>query len=107
MKPCATCSSTCCRLPFPLTVTDADIERLGPLAVHVLPLDQPTGAFVGQLPKQADGACIFLRDDGCTVHEVKPEVCRKFDPYDCGMFEPDPAKEQGRLRLRVLDPEPA
>jgi Fe-S-cluster containining protein len=105
MGPCATCWSSCCRLPGPVGVTAADVARLGDLARHVLPPDDPSSRFAGQLAKLADNACVFLRDDGCAVHEIKPEICRQFDAATCGMFVPDAEKESGRLRLRVLEPE--
>ena len=41
------------------------------------------------LKDQEDGSCIFLSEQGCTVHEAKPKQCRTFpmewrdeDAYD-------------------------
>lgn len=30
------------------------------------------------LKKHADEACIFLRENGCSIHAVKPQQCRDF-----------------------------
>lgn len=33
----------------------------------------------GVLRRTADGACVYLGDAGCTIHDRAPYVCRKFD----------------------------
>jgi Fe-S-cluster containining protein len=33
------------------------------------------------LKRQADGACIYLTDAGCSIYDARPAVCRLFD---CG-----------------------
>ncbi len=30
------------------------------------------------LHMRKDGACIYLTDDGCSIHSVKPQQCRDF-----------------------------
>lgn len=101
MSPCATCTSACCRWPIAIGMTPADIERLGPArAVHVLPPEFPGGYYVGQLAKAADGTCIFLRENGCAIHEVKPEMCQQLEASTCRYYEPDAKKQLGLVRLR-------
>lgn len=31
------------------------------------------------LAKRADGACVYLGADGCTIHDRAPSLCRSFD----------------------------
>lgn len=101
MTRCGTCTSACCRAPGPVLLTAADIERLGAARAQlVTPTDLPGGHFVGQLERAPDGACVFLLDDGCAVHEVKPEACRTFDAETCGLYQPDARKVLGLVRLR-------
>ena len=57
-------------------------------AVRLLPADDPAqyrtephsdvpGALM--LAHKPDGDCFYLGPDGCTIHETKPLMCRKFD----------------------------
>jgi Fe-S-cluster containining protein len=46
-------------------------------------------------------ACINLREDGCSIYEHRPEVCRQFSGFGCTMVEEDPRKKEGLIQLRV------
>ncbi len=48
------------------------------------------------------GSCVFLRDDGCAVYEVRPQACRDQSSSSCGAWSPDAEKIAGRVRLRVV-----
>jgi Fe-S-cluster containining protein len=52
--------------------------------------------------KKEDGACVFLRDDGCSIYEHRPDVCREYDAFTCDTFEEDHKKVEGKVKLRVL-----
>lgn len=82
---CRRCN-TCCRRAWRIGLTpdeDAALRRLYP----DMPVPQP---FTGDdepgllaMPRQADGACAFLDEEGCRVHrehgpEAKPGMCRRF-----------------------------
>lgn len=36
--------------------------------------------YVYQMKKTAEGFCFFLRDDSCSIYEVRPLICR-FYPF--------------------------
>lgn len=55
---------------------------------------------VQTLLKKADGACVYLGDQGCTIYENRPKVCRDFD---CREHYYKPAAE--RLRVEAKMPE--
>jgi Fe-S-cluster containining protein len=79
-------------------VTAEEAERFGD---QVIRSDAHGWAFVGELRKGPDGACIFLGPDGCSVYERRPGVCRDFIAETCGMYVQDPAKVLGLITLRV------
>lgn len=35
-----------------------------------------------RLKSRPGGGCIYLGDDGCTIHDRRPQVCRTFDCRD-------------------------
>ena len=54
------------------------------------------GAF---LKVQADGSCIYLKEDGCSIYDKRPGVCRAFD---CRRYvELDPARTDPHFDPRV------
>lgn len=80
---CSKCGA-CCRWGGSVLLTDRDITRL---AGH-LALSEPE--FIERhtrlapsrkqlaLLDQTDGSCAFLRGDGCSVYDARPEQCRTF-----------------------------
>jgi Fe-S-cluster containining protein len=82
-------------------VTAADVARLGPGAPFVPRPDLDPG-HVGVLQQTAEGACVFLGPDGCSVYERRPDVCRTFGAVTCDRYAPDARKQLGLVRLRVL-----
>lgn len=47
-------------------------------------------------------ACMFLQKDGCAIYEGRPQVCRDYSAWTCDIYEEDPDKVSGKVRLRVL-----
>jgi len=80
---CQRCGN-CCRWPGEVVISDAEISAI---ALH---LGLPEQGFIATytalrksrmgltLKQKADGACILLEADACSVHAVKPAQCRAF-----------------------------
>jgi len=80
---CERCTA-CCRWPGQVRVTDAEIAKLAAFK-HMSEHD-----FIQQftrlrhdrralvLQEKADGSCVFLDGDDCSVQPVKPQQCRDF-----------------------------
>ncbi len=68
--PCGSCTA-CCRGP------DREL-RLGP---EDDPNDWDTYEQRGgyYLARKENGDCLYLGDEGCTIYEKRPVVCREFD----------------------------
>ena len=70
--PCAGCSACCYYDGIPV-----DKKRDSRRLPHLLTERTCDGGLV--LQRRADGACIHLGAQGCTVYEHRPSVCRSFD----------------------------
>lgn len=80
---CQRCTA-CCRWPGQVRLTDAEIARLAAF------LGLRDGEFIERftrlrddrrglsLVEKANGECIFLAGDDCSVQSVKPQQCRDF-----------------------------
>jgi uncharacterized protein len=80
---CQRCTA-CCRWPGQVRLTNGEITRLAAFKG----LSEPN--FIQQfmrlrwdrgglaLQEKADGGCIFLDGDDCSVQPVKPQQCRDF-----------------------------
>ena len=40
------------------------------------------GTRIGHAIKQDGGKCVYLADDGCSIWETRPAMCRHFDCRD-------------------------
>jgi Fe-S-cluster containining protein len=95
---CTHCGK-CCRWPGNVLLTEPDIERLS----AALKLD--SRAFIERFTRLAenraqlslrdgeDGACIFLKQDRCSVYAARPAQCRIFPfpnttPEECPGLTP-------------------
>lgn len=67
--PCGTCTQ-CCRGVEVQLVTGADDPTL-----YLLDPE----ATIPTLARQADGSCVYLRENLCTIYQYRPFVCRTFD----------------------------
>lgn len=70
--PCGGCSACCHYAGIPV-----DMKRDKGRLLHLLTERTRDGDLV--LQQRADGACIHLGKQGCTVYEHRPAVCRSFD----------------------------
>jgi uncharacterized protein len=75
--PCAGCFA-CCYYEGITVDKKRDNRRLP----HLLTERNADGELVLQR-RRADGACVHLGEEGCTVYEHRPAVCRAFD---CRVF---------------------
>ena len=69
--------SVCCHYPAVVVDERRDRKRLARLLTE----RSPDGELV--LQRRSDGACVHLGEQGCTVYEQRPAVCRTFD---CRVF---------------------
>lgn len=123
--PCNTCSSKCCRTFDSIRVTLEDVRRMEAGGDAVLkaaswPIEKVGDAiefyyddehsaawngYVGQLmleDRDGDPTCPFLGDSGCQIYEHRPLTCREFSAWTCGMWEEDPDKTDGKVKLKVV-----
>jgi hypothetical protein len=74
--PCGGCTA-CCRRDlialFPEHGDDVASYETEPA------VDPRNGREVTVLKRRPDGACIYLGEDGCTIHARAPAICRVFD----------------------------
>lgn len=73
---CGACTA-CCYYPGIVVDGKRDQRRLP----HLLTERSHDGELV--LRQRSDGACVHLGEQGCTVYEHRPAVCRTFD---CRIF---------------------
>ncbi|MFH1721624.1 MAG: YkgJ family cysteine cluster protein [Candidatus Altiarchaeota archaeon] len=67
------CCGNCCRFRT-IDLTKEDIKRIesaGHKGFH-----EKFGK--GERLKRNKGRCVFVVDDKCSIHEIKPEICKKF-----------------------------
>ena len=80
---CQRCTN-CCRWPGFVRITEAEILSISRfLGVSEDEFIQNTTRLRPNrdglaLIDQADGACIFLQGNDCSIQEVKPQQCRDF-----------------------------
>lgn len=64
----------CCRKELVLLTANDD-----PMAFTTVEVINPlNGQTAHAIPLKADGACHYLGDQGCTIYERRPEICRAF-----------------------------
>lgn len=116
--PCTTCTGACCYKYDEVRLSIDDLNNLhaalGKEAADGYTLyetgERWTG-YAGALKKaprmiagqHIEGACYYLRSDGCSIYQHRPTVCREYSAWTCGdTYEADPKKVAGKVRLRVL-----
>lgn len=67
---CSMCGNCCRFLTTP--VTDADIARIREGGYDDFVRDDMKAL------KRVNGRCMFLKDDRCSIHEIRPQVCRDY-----------------------------
>ncbi|MBV9756027.1 MAG: YkgJ family cysteine cluster protein [Alphaproteobacteria bacterium] len=71
--PCAGCTECCYTEHLPVDPRQEPPERLARLDTV------PTADGKRELRKRADGACVHLGPQGCTVYADRPTICRTYD----------------------------
>lgn len=89
---CKMCGS-CCRRLLNLEITAYDIVNWWEMGrtdiiAHLIAIQDEVAKSYGApliftFPRRGDGACIYLRNNICTIHEVKPLACRIY-PFGLG-----------------------
>lgn len=72
--PCGSCR-LCCRADVIMLLPEEG-DDVASYEHEILRLPEGVGAVV---KKGADGNCIYLGVDGCTIHDRAPAICRIFD----------------------------
>lgn len=81
-RSCALATARCCRLRVP--VSSRDVKRLGHIVDALWPHTDLPGDYVAELPRKADGRCLFLdTDESCAIYSVRPQACRDQDSGVC------------------------
>ena len=75
-----TCCGDCCRGYGGTVISDADIEKITrfldvdrDLFLETYCVKSPNGWMIAQ---REDGFCRFVKDKRCSIHPVKPRICR-------------------------------
>jgi hypothetical protein len=72
--PCGSCTLCCRTLIVPLAQEEFEQFKWGWVT------DVKTGERMGRaLLRNPDGSCVYLGDQGCTIHGRAPHVCQRFD----------------------------
>ena len=118
--PCATCTSACCYTYDHVELTPSDVERWRTargdefIERHVVfNQDGPTAwgcvAKIKYAPYphgEKKMGCSLLGENGCTEYDIRPTVCREYEPWGCGEYVEDPAKirltKEGKKSLVVV-----
>jgi len=53
-------------------------DELPPGLEHIPPVLTENGLAIMALKKSDDGECLFLKDNLCMIHEIRPGACRSF-----------------------------
>ena len=72
--PCNGCTLCCHKTLVMLYPGDPEIRKT--LAIN------HEGTRAGFVIEQMDGKCVYLTDDGCSIWEDRPAMCRHFDCRD-------------------------
>lgn len=116
---CMTCTSKCCGRDFEsVRVTQKDVERMRAADIDVSEktikyyshelFSGHVGEFLlvpytGPLATEGETCCPHLRRTGCSIYRQRPKICREFSSYTCGIYQEDPDKIDGKIRLEVVD----
>jgi Fe-S-cluster containining protein len=92
-NPCEGCDH-CCRyvaLPIRTPRTNRDFEEIRWYVLH-----ENVSVYIdweGDWGIQFQAKCSWLRDGRCTHYELRPHVCREYDPAECERYVPEPAEK--------------
>lgn len=74
--PCNGCKACCKHQRVILSVEHGDVSELYKTVPNRLGVDAPHNLMLAHKP---NGDCIYLGEDGCTIHDFAPWACRMFD----------------------------
>jgi len=102
------CFNACCK-QADITLAPYDIIRLKQrldktssefLADHTVPFEMDRDGLPGvKLQTDNDGACSFLTEEGCSVYEDRPAVCRYYPVAMLAMHLKDSATDEAHFSL--------
>lgn len=93
--PCNGCT-LCCRLDLIVLHPERGDD---PARYLTEPMEHPmTGKTVHVLKHGPDGWCIYLGQNGCTIHDRAPAICREFD---CGQAWAMVPRAERRRRVKA------
>lgn len=84
--PCGSCV-LCCRKQRVFMARDDDAVSLRAVPEY----NSATGKMGMRLPRKLNGDCAYLGDQGCTIYDRRPTVCRL---YDCREHSKLPSAER-------------
>jgi len=99
---CQMCGN-CCRLRI-ISVTDDDIKRISEKGYKDFYAKKGNEYWM----KRVKGRCIFLKDDKCSIYEIRPEICRKFPFFNiysityCRRLTCCPGLEDLEEKIKIL-----
>jgi hypothetical protein len=79
---CQSGCTNCCTQPGEVYLTEEDVPRMA--AFLEMPLQEFRERYVVEgvdglrIANPPDVSCLFLRKEGCSIHEAKPLQCRTF-----------------------------
>lgn len=85
---CGKGCSSCCKMNVKISQLEANQigEKIGKKAKMLIKSkNYSSNEFIGI-------ACIFLKDDACTIYDVRPFVCRKHIWFDTSAYWCDPSR---------------
>jgi Fe-S-cluster containining protein len=90
--PCNGCVACCHHTLIVLMPEHGDLADLYETQDVLSPL---TGLPAKALKQTQDGACIYVRSHGCSIHDHRPAICKSFD---CRRYFLDFATREERRR---------
>lgn len=112
--PCSTCTSACCGRHYQhVRVTDVDVQRLEDAGIDTTDTielyDHPSfSGHIGEMRQveyehdPSQECCPYLGDEGCSIYELRPRVCREYSAWTCEIYEADADKLAGKVKLPVV-----
>lgn len=94
--PCGTCS-LCCR--HELVFVKPELGDATDGLLTVTEVDPTTGKPGLRLLQKPDGSCVHLTEEGCSVHPIRPTICRIFD---CRRLATDGTRAERRRREKTV-----
>lgn len=94
--PCGSCRACC---SHELVIIHPENGDDGRYLTRTVPHPFEDGRTVQALMHKPDGSCVYLGEQGCTIYDRRPVVCREFD---CRRMVLRLKKALGRKRARDL-----